>query len=668
MKNLVMSLGAVVVLYCATAAQAATYYVSDCAVGTGAPCVRGNDAQDGLSPATAWRTTAKIEQVFPSLNGGDTILFAKGGEWADSGMTLQNLKSTAASPITLDSYTPAWGGTAKPKLISTAARSGIAFSDTDGNWRPDGGYVVRNLRLAGAGSGIAVTIAGETADVTLENLNIESFNVGFFCRYDTYRVKLLNSTIKDNRVVGVSGSCKDLLIQNNVLDNNGSAGADGKSIFIGTWDAPMQNVSIRDNVITRNAEVGGACQAPVVVVQGVISNLQIDNNLIRQTAGTSTTACRGIVLGSPRPDNYFAEKYADVDIRANTVVNVGGVGIGCSSCVDSTVANNVVIQESGPQLIAIGVPEVARGSGDAPAERNSIQNNSIYFGAPAPYSYGIGLVNGSSNIGPDAVVVSNLIYFAPSQQTQRACFDPDSSMGANYKAYRNNLCHIAGENPTPNNYYSTHWGRLDRAQQAGIDLGGTTADPQLVAVPSSANEWSMALKSTSPAINAGDPQHSAPDAFNQAAGCGVRDIGAYEFDSTGGPQWVRIANEYGSYFVSGTRTTRFGKAPSSWVEKVVTNSGYCMVDFYGSNPAGSGKWCEVKNDWTAPLWVDIAKEYASYTVDGTQNVRFGNSAGWVSKPVTGKGYCTTTYYGADPAPGAKRCQIMVQPYGSCATP
>lgn len=674
MKNFVMGFGALAALCCATAAQAATYYVSECPVGMSSVCVPGNDANDGLSPTTAWRTTAKVQQVFPALSGGDTILFAKGGEWQNAAMTLQNLNSTAANPITLDSYAPAWGWTAKPAFFSTIASSGITFSDNGGGWLPDGGYVVRNLRLLGLFSGAGITVAGETADVTLENLDLESFDVGLLCRYDTYRVRLANSAIRDNDIVGVSGSCQNLVVENNLFDNNGSnsgnpGGGYGNSIFIGALNIPVQNVTLRDNVITRNAQVGGACQSPVVAVEGVVSNLKIENNLIRQNAGTSTTACRGISVGGARPTNSFAETYTHVDISANTVVNVGGVGIGCSSCVDSKVANNVVVQESGPQLAAIRVPDVTRGNGDTPSERNSILNNSIYFGAPAASSYGISLVTGSSNIGPDAVVVSNLIYFAPSTQQQRACFELDSVMGSNYKAYRTNLCHIAGTNPTPNSYYSTHFGRLDRAQQVGVDLGGTTADPQLVAIPSSANNWSMALKSTSPAINAGDPQYSATDAFNKDAGCGARDIGAYEFDATSGPQWVRIANEYASYFVSGTRTTRFGTSPSSWVEKIVTNSGYCMVDFYGSNPSGSAKWCEVKNDWTEPLWVDIAKEYASFTVTGTQDVRFGNSSGgWVTKSVTGKGYCTTTYYGANPAPGAKRCQILVQPHGSCSAP
>lgn len=70
--------------------HAATYHVS----------IRGDDARDGLSPDTAWRTVAKVNGI--RLSPGDEVRFEKGGVWYES------LKPTssgeAGKPIIFASY------------------------------------------------------------------------------------------------------------------------------------------------------------------------------------------------------------------------------------------------------------------------------------------------------------------------------------------------------------------------------------------------------------------------------------------------------------------------------------------------------------------------------------------------------------------------------------
>lgn len=61
---------------------AATYYVSN----------NGSDANDGLSPETAWKTIARVNQ--DTYIPGDKILFERGGEWENT--TLQ--PQAAAAP------------------------------------------------------------------------------------------------------------------------------------------------------------------------------------------------------------------------------------------------------------------------------------------------------------------------------------------------------------------------------------------------------------------------------------------------------------------------------------------------------------------------------------------------------------------------------------------
>lgn len=67
----------------------------------------------------------------------------------------------------------------------------------------------------------------------------------------------------------------------------------------------------------------------------------------------------------------------------------------------------------------------------------------------------------------------------------------------------------------------------------GFDANSLTTDPQLFtdADPSLANGWTMKLKSTSPARNAGHSTKSSPLALGGYPKVGPRDIGAYEYGS-----------------------------------------------------------------------------------------------------------------------------------------
>ncbi|MCW7539303.1 hypothetical protein OOT46_15775 [Aquabacterium sp. A7-Y] len=61
---------------------------------------------------------------------------------------------------------------------------------------------------------------------------------------------------------------------------------------------------------------------------------------------------------------------------------------------------------------------------------------------------------------------------------------------------------------------------------------------------------------------------------------------------TNAGRWVKIADEYGAFTVSGTQVVRYGLAPR-WVQKTVRGSGQCTNAFFGSDPAkGAEKICE----------------------------------------------------------------------------
>ena len=118
-----------------------------------------------MSAATAWQTVANVNSIVNNLQGGDRILFAKGGSWVDASIgNVYNFNTTGANPIVFDSYDPTWGGIAKP--ILTEARTGInLFKFTDGgNADHDEGYVVQNLDLRGGGTGMWGIFAYNDAD------------------------------------------------------------------------------------------------------------------------------------------------------------------------------------------------------------------------------------------------------------------------------------------------------------------------------------------------------------------------------------------------------------------------------------------------------------------------------------------------------------------------
>jgi hypothetical protein len=82
-----------ILLFLSAQAQATIYYVDF----TG-----GNDANNGTSTGTAWKTIAKVNSIQSTLVAGDQILFKRGETWHES---LTPTKSgTVASPITYGAY------------------------------------------------------------------------------------------------------------------------------------------------------------------------------------------------------------------------------------------------------------------------------------------------------------------------------------------------------------------------------------------------------------------------------------------------------------------------------------------------------------------------------------------------------------------------------------
>lgn len=112
-----------------------TYYVD----------AKGDDAADGLSPATAWRTPARAFKT--ELGPGDRILFRAGCRWRTDDTLTVKAQGTEAEPVLVSRY----GEGAQPEFLgsSDGTRPGFWTPAGDGLWtanvsgKTDVGNIVR---------------------------------------------------------------------------------------------------------------------------------------------------------------------------------------------------------------------------------------------------------------------------------------------------------------------------------------------------------------------------------------------------------------------------------------------------------------------------------------------------------------------------------------------
>lgn len=120
---------------CAVPAAARDYYVD---------CGGGQDSADGLTPATAWRTTSAVSKR--TFAPGDAILFRRGSTC--EGMLAPKGSGTAAAPIRLD----AWDTGSLPKIVAKPGEHAALLLSNQEYW------TVEHLEFSGGNPhGVFVT-------------------------------------------------------------------------------------------------------------------------------------------------------------------------------------------------------------------------------------------------------------------------------------------------------------------------------------------------------------------------------------------------------------------------------------------------------------------------------------------------------------------------------
>jgi uncharacterized protein (DUF1800 family)/CTP-dependent riboflavin kinase len=141
--------------------------------------------------------------------------------------------------------------------------------------------------------------------------------------------------------------------------------------------------------------------------------------------------------------------------------------------------------------------------------------------------------------------------------------------------------------------------------------------------------------------------------------------------ATDSGSWTKVADEFQTFYISGTKTVRYGSG-SSWVQKSISGYAQCVSKVFGSDPApGIKKQCQVDSSITATTtttqpttstgetWTKVADEFQTFYISGARTIRFGSGTSWVQKSITGYAQCVKTTFGSDPIPGVKKqCQVL----------
>jgi len=504
---------------------------------SGTPCTHyvdsaaGNDASDGMTPATAWETLTKVNAT--TFQPGNKLCLKTGGSW--TGQLYPKGSGTAAAPIVIDQY----GAGAKPIIAAGTSVTDTVYllnqqyweindlevtnkKSTPGDLRgisingQDGGTLnhiyIRNCYVHDV-TGVVNWIGGDTSD----NAPGVTFETGWDASKHTggivFNVQAGTANVKTK--------FSDILVESNTVSDCSFGGIifkqlDGtvhwgtrSSATSSTW-LPHTNVTIRGNYISQlNASLG--CNA--------IYMTDVQNGLIEENVSNGA--------GTSAIELYYTDS---VTVQKNetfgTKVKAGGAD---SNGVDTdTATTKTIIQYNYFHDNGDGILICQFSFGDSIIRYNILQNNSRYQ------------IYLHSDPAASSAVYNNTVY--NNKTNSGVAYGYGASLTAAY-TMRNNIFFAASGNGVlttgggivyQNNLYAG-----SSIQVPAGDTAAVKADPKLAAPGtgtsggaagpafSSLNGYKLGVGS--PAINAGVTisGNGGVDFWGDAI-VGAPDIGAYE--------------------------------------------------------------------------------------------------------------------------------------------
>lgn len=187
----------------------------------------GNDSYTAVqaqNPSTPWRTIAKLNTVFSTLVGGDSVLFKRGDTFYGA------IMATASGLINKNIVISAYGTGALPVISGLSTVSGWSADAITGVYKaPAAGVPIVN------GRGAALNI------VTINNIvqqigrypNADASNGGYL-KYESFRDTLGNTSITDNELTpAINWTGAEVVIRKKlwVLDRCTISRHDGSTIY-----------------------------------------------------------------------------------------------------------------------------------------------------------------------------------------------------------------------------------------------------------------------------------------------------------------------------------------------------------------------------------------------------------------------------------------------------
>ncbi len=294
-------------LFAALGGHAATFHVS----------VTGNDANNGLSAATAFAT---IQHGADVAAAGDSVLVHPGGY---QGFAAMDNSGTSGAPIVF---------LAEDGVNIT---SPCAYNDQDGinvenvSWVVVEGFTVNDMPRTGIRN-----VVSDHVTIRYNSCN-SNYKWGILCGFAEHTIIENNSCSgsEDEHGIYFSNSADDPIIRyNHCFDNNANGIHMNGDVSLG-GDGIISNAQVYGNVIHGNGVAGGSgINCDGVINSAIFNNLLYDNH----ASGVSLYQIDG---GAPSTENK---------VYNNTIINAADarwcVNI-TDGCTGNQVLNNILINE-----------------------------------------------------------------------------------------------------------------------------------------------------------------------------------------------------------------------------------------------------------------------------------------------------------------------------------
>ncbi len=361
-----------------------TYYVDDNSNTNDqyTPGATGDDANDGLSPATPKASIRAVLEAY-DLGPGDTVLVDHGSytlstniviDAADAGVTIQG-PAAAGSAAVLD------------RANTTSGSYVVELIDADG-------VTLDGLSLTGGEYGVYAANDSDSDDVTITNSRVfDNDRNGILIFSGNDRLTLSGNTVFDHRSssstgIFVTGSSAVMLQGNTVYSN-------GTGIYVDVSFGSLDEATISNNRVFDNLNAGIVADGPVLVSgntvfghDGSSSTAILLDDGARATQNTVYANTNGIRVGG---------RFGGALATGNRVYDNSNIGILAQE--DSLVRGNTVYSNS----VGIQADVVTTSTSNF---YGRIENNLVY----ANSNQGIVIDDSAAFSGQRAEVINNTVY------------------------------------------------------------------------------------------------------------------------------------------------------------------------------------------------------------------------------------------------------------------